>query len=151
MGLMRLAWGAWLAALVPYTICFMIWRRMEHPIAGAFLSTLRVALFGLALYMGWASFRWRRRVAEMLEEPPDSNSAAASELLRGRCLAVWAMSESVAIFGLTLAFFTHDAFDFVPFASASFLLLCIHRPWTAPFNQALQNISDWSSRRNESA
>ena len=65
---------------------------------------------------------------------------ASVEVLRTLCLAVWALSESVAIFGLLLAFFTHSALDFVPLALASVVLLYIHRPWSPPFRLALRRI-----------
>ena len=148
---MQLAWAGWVAALVPYTVCFVIWQRTGGPIARSFVPTLRFTLFGLALYMGWTSFRWRRRVAGMVQQAPDGISAAVVGLLRSRCLAVWAMSESVAIFGLIVGFFTHDALDFAPLAVASLSLLYIHRPWSAPFDEALQKINQGASRSNACA
>jgi hypothetical protein len=58
------------------------------------------------------------------------------------------MSESVAIFGLIVGFVTHDALDFAPLAVASLSLLYIHRPWSAPFDEALQKINQGTSRRD---
>jgi hypothetical protein len=139
--LMRFIWGASVVAIVPYTVCFVMWQRTGRPIAGVSTSILRFTFWGLALYDGWASFRRRRLI---VDSPPAQGSepSAMPVDLRNRCLVVWAMSESVAIFGLMLGFFTHNVLDYAPFAVASLSLLYIHRPWSPPFRKALQIMSD---------
>lgn len=140
--LMRLAWIACVAAIASYVACFVFLSRAEGPLGAP--RSLILFLWALALYMAWASFRRRRSVAALntaLCSAPESVAHAGIDRLRLRCLTVWAMSESVAIFGLFIGLLTHSALHFALLAASSLVLLYIHRPWSAPFAQALQIIS----------
>ena len=84
--LMRLAWTGWVVALIPYTIVFLMWSRAGRPISSS--ATLRFALWAMALYEAWASFRWRRAIAELttVSATQESTQNAPVALLQRRCL-----------------------------------------------------------------
>ncbi len=44
------------------------------------------------------------------------------------CILLWAMAESISVYGLVLGFLHHALFPFVPFAAASILVMVILAP-----------------------
>jgi hypothetical protein len=54
--------------------------------------------------------------------------------LRAGCIVTWALSEAVAIIGLTLALVARQPSEAVPFAAAAAALLVYHRPSNWPID-----------------
>jgi hypothetical protein len=139
--LLRIIWIAFLAAVVVYTpIPWLVVAegadRAPPPPPGV-RSGLHFAALGAAVSSFVTKRWWTNSVLAAVGSPRAAPVGAdAWARLRIGCVISWALSEAVAIIGLTLAIIARRPLDAVPFAAAAALLLVWHRPASWPL-QAL--------------
>jgi len=134
-------WVAFAGSVVVYGVVAFLFNRPGTTGDEALHDTLRLAFAAVSLAIAPASFWWRRSVVgrhggsrPAVSGQPGSESASREDQeaalggLMTNCLIVWALCESVALFGLVLTVLTHNFGDFVPFAFGSLALLVWHRP-----------------------
>jgi hypothetical protein len=97
------------------------------------LDLLILVFAFVSLITAGLSIWWRRRVSgDPQATPVVILNVDPIETLWINCVIVWALSESVGIYGLVLGFLTHDFGIFQPFAAAALVLFYVHRPSAWP-------------------
>lgn len=139
--LLHLIWIAFLVAVVAYTpVPWVIIAegadRAPAPPPGM-RSGLHWAALGAAASSLVAKRWWTNSLLAAVRTPSGVPVGAdAWARLRSGCVVTWALSEAVALIGLTLALIARRPLDAVPFAAGAALLLYLHRPASWPL-QAL--------------
>jgi F0F1-type ATP synthase membrane subunit c/vacuolar-type H+-ATPase subunit K len=140
--LLRIIWIAFLAAVVVYALIawLVVAEGVDHapPPPPGVRSGLYFAALGAAV-SSFVTKRWWINSALAAVGSPSGAQVGddAWARLRIGCMISWALSEAVAIIGLTLAIIARRPLDAVPFAAAAALLLVWHRPASWPL-QALR-------------
>ena len=118
-------WAAMLAAVAVYGAVAVFLPSANG--GGMDAEFVRTALSALAVGSGLAAVLvWRRSLAAGGGAPIERSALQSSAII------VWALCESVAVFGLVTVVLTGDAREFVPFGAAAAALLLLHRPARLP-------------------
>ena len=146
--ILHILWAALGAAIIVYGVVAHVVTPLgsgEDPK----LSVLRLAFAAVSIVTAAVTFWWRRSFAVrpggelslFLKEPgvPLSSEERATvlERLQVNCIIVWALSESVGIYGLVLAILSGDPNEFMPFGCGALALLMLHRPAMWPISRSL--------------
>jgi hypothetical protein len=143
--LLRVIWLAFLFAVALYApLPFLVVGEgadTAPPPPPGVRSGLRFAALGAAV----SSFAARRWWSNSLLAAARATTGAPVRVdgwarLRAGCVITWALSEAVALLGLSLALVVRRPVDGVPMAIAAVLLLYLHRPAVWPV-QALRRAS----------
>jgi hypothetical protein len=113
-------------------------------------ALLRPALVVVSVIVALASLWWRRSLATSPRSPfylfaEEDVATGAQPVAEGtgitrlqtNCIIVWALSESVAVFGLVLTILSGVPSDVVPFLAGTVVLLYVHRPAAWPLARVL--------------
>ena len=118
---------AFVASIFVYFIVLILVTR--EPGAAKDVSVLRPVLMVAAVLSAGGSIWWRQRATGQTNFMPQEGAGSDSlAQLEADCIITWAFSESVAIYGLVLGFWSLDPGTFMPFGAAALVLLVIHRP-----------------------
>jgi hypothetical protein len=139
--LLQIVWIAFLAAVIVYTpIPWLIIAEgadSAAPPPPGVRSGLYFAALGAAVSSFLAKRWWTNSLLAAVHSPSGARgSDDAWARLRIGCVITWALSEAVALIGLTLSIIARRPLDAIPFAAGAALLLCLHRPASWPL-QAL--------------
>ena len=157
---LRLIWiGLGISVLMYVAIGVWMTRTMKPHAASDVIATLAPALYAIAVALALLTVWWRRRflapervvVDAMAASPqPTMNPAPESDeerralavmtRLQAQSVAVGALSESPAVFGLVLSILSGDARHVTGLAAATLVLLAMHAPSRARLEAALAAI-----------
>jgi hypothetical protein len=137
MRLLQILWIAFLVAVALYTPLPYLIIREGADDAAALPPVARSGLYSAALGAAVASFAAKRWWTNSLLALARSEPALPARTdiwirLRAGCVVTWALSETVALLGLTLAMIARRPLDGLAFSVAAALLLYVHRPATWP-------------------
>jgi F0F1-type ATP synthase membrane subunit c/vacuolar-type H+-ATPase subunit K len=121
---LQLLWAAQLSSVVVLVVVCGLVTQRNGVAAPESLAVLRPAAWIAAMILAAGSIWWRRAV---LATAPGAGDLA-SRKLQASCIAVWAMSEAVAVIGLVLGMLAGDLGEMLPLAGAAATLLYVHRP-----------------------
>jgi hypothetical protein len=145
---LRAVWAALMVAVFVYA-ALAVWltRRMQPAFPSDIAATLTPALYALAVAIALVALWWRRHLAPeavvavtsggagpsivipvLPETDAERHALAAFARLQTQWIVVWAMSESLAIFGLVLSLGTADPRHVAGLGAAALILLGVHAP-----------------------
>jgi hypothetical protein len=122
-------------------------------------ALVRPALVVVAVVVALASLWWRRSFVTSPRSPlylfAEEDVIAGGQpapggtglaRLQTNCVIVWALSESIAVFGLVLTVLSGVAGDGLPFLAGAAVLLYVHRPGAWPVARVLGGGNRGTSR-----
>ncbi|MAE93553.1 MAG: hypothetical protein CL910_02725 [Deltaproteobacteria bacterium] len=121
-----IVWVALLLSQAVYVGISVFWapESSTSPVTPAFVS----ALFLVSVATGsGAHFFWRRSQAAQEEQPESENRGAPGSVFANQIIA-WVLDESVAIYGVVLAFLGFEAATWGLFSVMALALMLLHRP-----------------------
>jgi hypothetical protein len=123
----RIVWTSMLAALPLYAVVLLVLVSDPGPASTANVVLLRSVFLVLSLAVAGVIVFFRRRLPSPSADPARSPAVDPAANLTAYVVG-WALAESIALYGLVLAFLSRDAGEAVPFFVASALLLLWQRP-----------------------
>lgn len=137
----RVIWLALSAVVFIYGgLLVMLSRNTWEPGGQEVAPMIQWALAFAALASAGASMFFHRvqySPEKVVSRAGSEESRAAAEFQTGHIVA-WAQAESVAVFGLVLAFLGQQLSFYLPFALVALTLLAAERPDVAPYQRAFE-------------
>lgn len=154
---LRVIWvGLGLSVFVYVAVGVWLTRSMKPAFPSDIIATLTPALYAIAVATALLAVWWRRAlVPERLlaatanapaptmnvgtapESDEERRALAMAARLQGQSVVLWALSESLAIYGLILSIGSGDARHVTGLAAASLVLLGMHAPSRARIEAAV--------------
>jgi hypothetical protein len=126
--ILHLLWAAQLCSVALLVVVCGIVTHGGSVTAPGSLGILRPASWIAASILAVGSIWWRRTVVATPPPTPGAADDVAWRKLQASCIAMWAMSEAVAVLGLVLGMLAGDVGEMLPFAGVAATLLYVHRP-----------------------
>jgi F0F1-type ATP synthase membrane subunit c/vacuolar-type H+-ATPase subunit K len=133
----RMLWGAMLASLLVYVLVAHVAAVPENPNAQAPLLVTVFVLLSIGVGLGTLVYRRRALVGPIQSGALDPTTPDGAQKAFQPFILSLALSESVGIFGLVLAFLSGNPRYSVAFCSAAMVLMFLHRPTAASLNPPL--------------